>query len=464
VDGNTTDAGQAAEAGGNCDAAAADPPDDQGLDENCDGADGIVGTDVYVDGTAGSDTNVGSPDKPFQSIGAALERAQTRDAVVLLRAGNYEASTLLDVAGTWSVYGGYGKGFVGAPKRDVTVLKADSTGLFLSKAERVRFAHLTIQGAPASPMTGPTAHGLRLSVSEAMLDDVVVSAGDGRAGDAGKVGEPGKESLPTSSPGSSVKCDDVALPQYAIGVTTDMANGSSQPGNFAKSLAAQPGGAGNDGTGGADAPSGPVVTNGLIVGLSASPGQSNGIGGWGGPGGGSGTIMGGTYNGSYFWGGRGGDGGCPGRGGTGGQSGGSSVAVLVLGGKLTVARSLFVTGFAGNGGEGGAGGPGGPGKLGDKPNTFSSIPFVDPPCTPDTDVTRHNCAGYGGTGGPGGKGGHGGGGGGGWTIGIAIASGAVATIDALTQYKLGATGAGGMGGLNLGPDGQRRSTYQVPKM
>ena len=68
--------------GGGADACTAmgatDDPDDNGIDANCDGADGIVGVDVYVSSASGLDTNVGTPTAPLGTLAAAITLAGTR--------------------------------------------------------------------------------------------------------------------------------------------------------------------------------------------------------------------------------------------------------------------------------------------------------------------------------------------------------------------------------------------------
>jgi hypothetical protein len=168
--------------------------------------------------------------------------------------------------------------------------------------------------------------------------------------------------------------------------------------------------------------------------------------------------------------GGGGTGGCGGKPGTGGDSGGGSVALLVLGGRVKVTRSLFKTDAAGNGGDGGPGGVGGPGGAGGIPpaNTaqtgFGNTDVLPGKCVAATpsDVLGNACHSYGGSGGQGGKGGVGGAGAGGWTIGVANASSAAVDVDTKTQFQLGKPGLGGLSGQARGPDGEKHNTYQLP--
>jgi hypothetical protein len=449
--GNTPDAGPRGGDGGQCVSTGRDDPDDQGLDTNCDGADGVVGVDVYVSFSAGQDTNDGTPQTPMRTLAAAIKLASGRNGHVLVAAGEAPADKL-DQAGTWSVYGGYEPSFVGAPKRTLTILDAPATGLLLDHAATARLAHLTVKGA-APDANQTTAHALRTRVQTLALDDVEIVAADGYAGAAGKHGAAGED-------GGSGLCSGVLQPFYAAGVLGTSPDGVTTPGyvssNVLQSQAAAQAQPGSPGTDGADASNALHIVSDLVAGETGQTGLADGRFGFGGAGGGNGYV-----NGTYYSWGEGGSGGCPGKGSDGGESGGSAVAVLVLSGHVDITRSHLQTGFAGTGGDGGAAGPGGKGAWGHPPTSPSNN--LAPKCTkPSDDTTGANCATYGGQGGDGGSGGRGGGGAGGSSVGVATASGSDATLDAATIVDLGRPGYGGAGnGGGRAPNGETHITVSI---
>jgi hypothetical protein len=472
--GNTdTDAGATptgstqGDGGGACvaEAGAGDPPDDMGVDTNCDGADGIVGKDVYVDPTNGEDSNDGKPMTPMLSLTAALKLATSRGGSVLVAAGTPTDATLA-APGTWAIYGGYGPAFIGPVTRSLTTLTPPSTGLFVDQAASAHLAHMTVQ-ALMPPATGTmatgldggagvlslSAHALRSNVAHLELDDMVLQAPQGADGTAGTAGAAGKQgngsnlcSLPASAYGASA------------GVSPD---GITQPGNVASKKAAAPATAGYDGTDGNDAAATLSLAAGVLVPLLGTVGRSDATPGYGGASGGNGT-----WNSAAFLGGMGGSGGCPGTGGVAGTSAGSSVALLVLSGTTVVTRSSLLAGLGGTGGDGGAGGAGGAGQMGLPPGASWEQPRPSVPATCDPqmgDVMQMGCAAYGGPGGNGGAGGHGGAGAGGWSVGVLTASGATVSLDAATTVTITKAGVGGMGSQgSRGASGEAHAKYGMP--
>jgi hypothetical protein len=458
--GATVPDGGAAEAAVDCGASdSGDSPDADGMDENCDGADGVVGVDVYVDPSAGSDTNPGSPAAPLRSLKAAILLASSRAGRVLLAKGKLEIDGL-DVAGSYEVHGGYSPTFAGPRKRESSVLAPTKPeGLVLSGATEVTLASLSIVG-PNGDDTVPTAHALRTSVDHLRLVDVKVQAGDASpgasVGEAGAGGEPGVSA--TGSAGSSATCKGQVPPSYSKGASVGKPNAAGAlPGNCAAKTPAASGAAGQAGTHGAHASSAPVLDGGLVRWAPGSAAVDNAGPGLGGAGGASCALLG-------PYGGGAGSGGCPGGPGAGATSGGGSVAVVVLAGKLTLSGSLLRTGFGGNGGSGAPGGEGGLGGRGFRADCSASVDCAKIPaeCTPATDPYQLGCAGWGGAGGPGGKGGHGGAGAGGWTIGVVTVGAAAIDHDGGSSFELGAPGNGGDGASTRAPDGEKRKTWALP--
>ncbi|HEY5145305.1 MAG TPA: hypothetical protein VII82_00995 [Polyangiaceae bacterium] len=204
------------------------------------------------------------------------------------------------------------------------------------------------------------------------------------------------------------------------------------------------------------------AASGLVASDRGTAGAGDGWLGYGGAAGGSGIVPSGPYKGNNVGDGVGGQGGCSGQGGQPGTTGGSSVAILVIAGQLTVTRSVIRSGLGGSGGAGGVGGQGGHGTPGYAPlqDYQAGAPAPTSACTaPSDDVYQVGCAAYGGLGGEGGVGGRGGAGAGGWSIGVLTASGAGVTIDTTTKFSLGKPGVGGLGnGGGQAPSGRVAKT------
>ncbi len=452
------------------DSGSVDPPDPEGLDTNCDGADGIVGHDVYVSADVGADTNPGTPSAPLRTIAAGLTLAATTGGSVLVLHGTYPGTTFAN-AGVWAVYGGYPSGFVGQPNRQTTTLTAPDTGLLISEAGSATLAHLTVLGDMPSSLTQPSAHALRTSATKLSLVDVLLQAGDGLPMNPADAGAPGASGVSDEGP---LYCNGVAQPGYTSGVCCGESSiDGKPPGSIAWSLRAQ-GTPGNAGTDGNDAKGAVSVSNGLLVGDTGQQGLANGTPGYGAATGGANTSATwvsptGITPGS-FSGGNGGSGGCPGSGGYGGSTGGASVALVVLAGAVTIQGSTLQAGLGGDGGDGGEGGSGGAGGQGTVPYFAGTLPSYfqnQPTCSTapgafNTDPLGVGCAEYGGIGGTGGAGGHGGGGAGGSTFGVVTVGSGTASMDSATTITLGEPGSGGVGnGGGRAPNGQRAATFHV---
>ena len=379
---------------GNCVPSSTDDPDDDGIDDNCDGADGVVGHDIYVT-TKGFKTNDGTPWEPLDSLVGAIALAQTRPgARVFLARGIYEESPL-KVTSDIQIFGGYEESFLGRPDRDVTTLRAPTGLLVQAKGAHLSFSHLTIQGLDAGKSGQASSYGLRILAGDVSIDDVVVVSGDAASGASGEKGADGQ--TPTTAIAAPIKCNNVVQDIVSAGTTQCPAvnGGAGQPGR--------------DGENGGTALR-------IECGFLEDPrvAQSGQVG-YPGTGGSSCASV------------AAGSGGCPGGFGTGGTGGGSSVSVLALVGSFSATRSVIRTGLGGAGGDGGQGGAGAPGPT----------------------VTAQ-------TGGNGGKGGDGGGGAGGSTIGVLHSTFANIDVDPTTSYEIAPAGPGGRGrgGANA-PSGKR---------
>jgi len=428
-----------------CSEGADDPLDDDGIDSNCDGADGKVGRDVYVSPT-GLDSNDGSPTTPKLTIAGALAKTRVTGGSVVLSTGEYELASL-EEPGKWRIVGGYDSTFVGKNNRDRVTLVAPHSGLHITgTGVDGMLQHLRVVGASVEPDGHATAYALRVKVDRLALDDVHIESGSGRDGasgtsvgiESGADGLPGRPASSSDNP-PSLTCNTVLQPTWSWGQDGDNAVGGKRG---SPPVAGAPGPAGVPGTDGDNGPKAPVLVDGLLRWNDGKPGLPDARPGYGGAGAARSTTSGSA---------SGGTGGCPGSPGNAGKSGGGSVAIMLLGGELKITRSLLKTGIAGNGGSGTAGGDGGKGGRGGYALGATG------PCE-STD-----CSGFGGAGGDGGKGAHGGGGAGGWTIGVVKVGTAKTEIDSATLFTLGSPGAGGLGrGGGYAPNGDRVREHAIP--
>jgi len=187
-----------------------------------------------------------------------------------------------------------------------------------------------------------------------------------------------------------------------------------------------------------------------VHGITAVNGKSGASGARGQGGGGGGGTQAGVFcssggnvvQGAGASGGGGGAGGCGGKGGNGGMSGGDSVGIVAVGGKLVINYTGMTLGKGGNGGDGAAGQPGGAGGKGASGGAASGLGASVSGCS-------------GGDGGKGGDGGPGGGGRGGHSVGVAYYTKQplMNYVHAVPKYA-GKGGQGGPGNPNgAGYDG-----------
>ncbi len=467
----------ATEAGLCSDPSEPDMPDALGEDSNCDGADGTLGIDVYVNPENGDDSNSGTPQSPVATLERAVELARARDGSVLVSAGVL-APNPLSLDTDLRVFGGYDSSFLGKPERHETTIKTGAEGWSIESIGSVELHGLTVLGANAQFTTtehAASTFALVLDVSDALLQDVNLEAGDAVSGINGEPGEAGERGIDAINGmgAEGLKCSFSAQPDFTNGADQNRANACGQPaGDSYSAIPPQTGHAGYAGTDGSNADGVPDLDDGTLFFGVASPGIGDGTPGFGGPGGDyipqSNHCI--KRNGLFYdvRGGGGGTGGCPGQGGQPGTSGGGSVALLVRTGTVTIQGSRLATGFGGAGGDGGRGGTGGDGGNGAVPKIRSHVLScygesvsveMNATCPPDS--SGFNCAGYGAAGGKGGEGGHGGGGAGGWTIGVLTVGAAAAHLDGATVLDLGKPGTGGMGGVARAPDGQKSPIHHI---
>jgi len=459
-----------------CNSMAADAPDLEFQDTNCDGIDGDASQAIFVS-PRGDDNNPGTMMAPMRTIRAAFTAAAAARPVraVYAAAGNYAES--VDFVSGVSLYGGYDDTRMWARSRDgITLLSVPSTGAVAARlGQPVEVQLVTIQAADATS-PGQSSYGLRVIQGSAAftLRGSNVSAGagaagrDGTAGNNGAAGGNGATALGrTAGGGGSSSCGA----NGGNGGTGVVGRTNGLSGNAGATVAGVLGGAGGGGgtrgggccgsgngtaapdnartgTGGqggvngtaADALGTVASSSGFYTPATGTAGTA-GAAGSGGGGGGSG---GGDANGCPFCddgtsggGGGGGAGGCGGGAGGAGTSGGGSFAVVVVSSQVEIVGSRLTTSRGGNGGRGGAGGGGG-----------ASGGFGN-----GAGGTRTAGAGTRGReGGPGGIGGAGGGGSGGPAI-CVLYVGSPASQSGTTCVR-GGGGNAGQGGVGAGGPAQ----------
>ncbi len=452
---------------------AADTPDLDFVDSNCDGIDGTEADAIFASPN-GNDANPGTKAKPKREIQAALTAAVAgKKRYVLVAFGTYGH---VQVATGVGIYGGYDP--TSWARRDkfpdgLPLIAGSPEGLLAVGAKDVVLQHLQIRGSNGAGER--SAYGIR-AINEASLtlQRVAVSAGAGAAGTPGATGETGANGG-AGGAGDVGLCDvgDADVPGGPSGPSPMERYLGGKGGDGGQSNFGRPGAPGGIGGGaGNKAPGGPGGEDGNpgkpggkgARGENGAPGTAgaggnsssqlagtfwlgrkggagrtgkpgNGGGGGGGGGGQTGlSVMDGTGNG----GGGGGGGGAGGTGGAGGNAGGGSFGLWLINSTVVVEVSSIAAGNGGAGGRGGDGGFGGSGGAGGKGATR---------CTSEV-----GAGGDGGFGGSGGRGGGGGGGAGGPSIGIFKAGTSTATVRGDSKISIGTGGPGGAGGRS-GPGG-----------
>lgn len=379
------------------------------IDDNCDGADGVVRNSYYV-ATDGDDTGPGSPTKPFRSIGHALMQAAASHAAgsprihVFVASGTY--TEILEVPGGVQLHGGYRHDFLARNPEgfDVSVVAPPESAAVLGAALVVDAADggetviegLHLRGFDAA-LAGTPALGVlvRGSSSALTLRDLTVQTGKAGGGASGANGAAAATAVAVGGDGDVPRaavedvnhaCRDVADNHTRGGASghnvctgSDVSGGSggsAQCPSFGRRAAdGAPGvgtNAGMQGEGGTDV-SAPirdpqVCGNGSSVccGLAdfsvptvyqqATPGADGAAGGDGASGAACNDALG-HFAGEAWSGGpsSAGTAGSPGVGGGGGGAGGGVEFAWTDG------VCEFADGLGGGGGGGGAGGCGGAG-------------------------------------------------------------------------------------------------------
>ena len=437
---------------------------------------------VFVSSSLGDDSNGGTKEKPFKTIGAALAAASGRPVYACAEAFTEEVV----VGAPVDLYGGLdcsnSWAYVGVDTKTTLTAAADAVPLVVqAEGSGSRVEDFAVIAVDATMPGGSSIAMIAQDGATAELLQCELRAGAGAPGAAGTTptevgpngegqdgenGMPGTNSMPTCTSnmtlvggnGGQRMCDRMSVSggPGGNGATTD-AGGPGGPGQGqagappldgagGKGQNATPCGQGNAGGNGTVGMSGPGATgigdisSGGYTAAAGSSGMSAGTPGQGGGGGGGAKTCdaGNAFAGPS--GGGGGSGGCGGATGMGGAAGGSSIGLLSHQATVTLTSVSIVTALGGAGGPGGNGQPGGGGGQ------------------PGAGGASNACTG--GQGGSGGRGGSGGGGLGGHSIGIA-SKGAAPVQNDVTIVQ-GAHGPGGLGGdgdmAAQGADGQECKT------
>ncbi|MBL8682389.1 MAG: hypothetical protein JNK05_24700 [Myxococcales bacterium] len=487
--------------------ASSDSLDELGVDENCDGADGVARETVFVS-TSGMSGATGTATSPVQTLLEASRIAASNPMIrtVLISRGAMYSAEGLDalLARGVRVYGSYT--FTRNPlptdypnwtrplgefSRMPTVIELPGRGTRVAGGTDAALGYIALR-TPPTTATSPTSIGLILDGARGFVfDHATVSANSGLAGVNGQNGATtvddatlrsggaamneiaglgaARIACATSSGGDAGADAAVGDASASVGIAASV-GGAGGRGTQGSTLA-QPGAAGGGGAAGGQvlvSPDGVAGASGRVgaggAGASTPPtfDRARGVfavalperGAWGemGQGGGGGAggyrLSGSCTSGG---GGGGGAGGCGGAPGEAGSNGGHSIAVVAIGEvPRFIASELFAGagGAGGRGGEGAEGGGGGVGGAGHVPTNASCLP-----------------GGRGGSGGRGGGGGGGGGGAGGWSVGVLAVGAALGTTPSGVTIRVGTRGAAGEGGRpsgTAGIEGDARQTMQVP--
>ncbi|MEC7752023.1 MAG: hypothetical protein VX405_11010 [Myxococcota bacterium] len=457
-----------------------DPVDEDGVDANCDGFDGVLSRLIFVS-TNGSDDGTGTPEDPVLTMAGALDLVDgdTGRQRLILAEGTYSVAGLGDIPAGVSLIAGYSSDGNWTRSALARAELVDATEpLLLGGGEGVLIEGVEVR-VPDAPLGEPGSMSAALIIENGdgvQVRNSVFSAGRGSDGLAASPVDPQDEGAAPGTQGGNgvngcedgpVVCGSCDRPRGGAPGTSPCgrpggeggrprkgnnsgADGSPGVGGTAAGTGGQSGQDGRDGANGAPGAAGIAGRGGAAFGTfdqgsyqaarGANGGEgAAGNGGGGGGGGGGGDVLCPSYGGG---GGGGGGGGCGGLGGGGGGGGGASVAVLVLSGAADFESCSFITGGGGDGGAGVAGQRGGRGGDGG---------------TRGQNEDDSGAGGAGGAGGSGGDGGGGGGGGGGPSVGIWSVDGTDFDVTGCT-FDLA---NGGRGGGSVAQPGEPGAREQV---
>ena len=329
---------------------------------------------VFVDGTSGVDTNPGTKEKPYKTIGAAIAGVGAKPRVYIC-AGSYPEN--LTVQSATSLYGGFACGSWSYSGANTKVNPSTGVALTLTGVTGSVIEDLEFDGSANPAVQGDSAIAVFASRSTVRFVRAKLSAGDGITGGTGTTVSnwTGTATMGTAAAngGQAVMCTCTDATTStggkggAIGAGGDPGvanppvgtlNGGGGGNTCINGVAGANGAAASGGSGATKA--GTLSAAGWTNASDATKGKSGNPAQGGGGGGGRTGVTGG---------GGGGCGGCGGGAGGPGGNGGSSFALLSFNSSVTTVGGLFVSGQAGSGGPGGpgqdgeSGAPGGPGAC-----------------------------------------------------------------------------------------------------
>jgi hypothetical protein len=418
-----------------------DTPDDpKCLDES---------TALFVSAAKGNDAdNLGTRDKPFKTLGGALDRLTPTRRRIYVCDGTYGEDVVLGAAHTnVSILGGFACDWTASTNKPV--FGNGPMALEIVGTSGLAISNIAFEAKDATAAGGSSIAAFVRNAS-VTFKSVALTAGKGMIGADGTLTP--FNNLPSAT---DLKGNDGAVGAAEKSVTCP--GGLVTKGGKGGPVGGFPG---ESGTPGPDNKStsicsgaGSVDTNGA-PGSPTSPAQgAAAIGellddGWkpqAGPNGATGNPGqggGGGFSGGGGVGGGGGAGGCGGAGGGGGKGGGGSIAIASLQSTIQMSASTLTAKNAGGGGAGVAGQPG------QTPGGARGV------------GTGTSC--NGGNGGNGGDGATGGGGAGGVSVGV-LYKGPQPTLDSTTTSAItvGTKGAAGGGPGNKGIEGVAAPTLEA---
>jgi hypothetical protein len=486
---------------------AADMPDANSIDANCDGIDGDLASAIFVS-VSGQDTNSGLgvidngtlTVKPVKTIAhaLALAAATTPKRYVLVSEGEYsQANDSLVLEQGVSIYGGYSTSWVdrSLTRTAVTIFATGAKPTVSASAitEALVLDRLTIRGPDLTSWPDNGVESVAMMVSNTGTQKLITLSDVQIQGGTGSPGKPGTDVANAASGDCTCPGGAGATPQ----TSADMANGlgygaagtcgnssaGGKDGSFYYQCYCAPvpssivAGNGEAGTGGQSCSAAVgggtnsvTDTKGTFNATDWTPVASGTSGALGTNGGGGG---GGGAGGLYVWccdygpshttwlsggkGGAGGAGGCGANGVGAGSSGGAAFGLVLV--QSTVDFAI-VDIHLGTGGVGGKGGQGGNGLGGAAATAGASGSSDDNHYGTWAFTAKSGNGAAGGSGGAGCGGGGGAGGHGGWSIGLARVGDI--QLFSVPTYSAGAAGLGGIGGTGgKSGDGTITSTSGV---
>jgi plastocyanin len=174
----------------------ADSPDDNFVDNDCDGVDGNIASAIFVSPN-GDDANPGTPQQPVLTMAQGLSRAQAAGkAAVYVAGGVYTVMTLNLLSGI-SIHGAYNKNDWSRSDSNITEIHStSSTAIAASNMGGFLILdHLKIVSATAAVSSG-SSYGVFLSAaSTVLLHKCTIIAGNGASGVAGGNGANGADGI-----------------------------------------------------------------------------------------------------------------------------------------------------------------------------------------------------------------------------------------------------------------------------